>query len=72
MHKGRRFPIWLTRRAYFRRIERWAKPGKVRKDAQPIVETGPAVLVSNVVPFPIRMGQAGRPAFPDLCGVGIG
>jgi len=70
MLKGRRFPIWLTRRAYFKRIERWAKPAKARKPVPQSLETEPALLSSNVVPFPIRLGQAGRPTFPDLRGVG--
>jgi hypothetical protein len=30
------------------------------------------MLSSNVVPFPLHLAQAGRPAFPDLRGVGIG
>ncbi|WP_246692375.1 MULTISPECIES: hypothetical protein [unclassified Methylobacterium] len=72
MQKGRRFPIWLTRRAYFKRLERWAKPGKARKPAPPSTEIAPAMLSSNVVPFPIHLAQASRPAFPDLRGVGIG
>ena len=70
MHKSRRFPIWLTRRSYFKRLERWAKPGKARKSAPQILEAEPDIMPSNVVPFPFRLGQAGRPAFPDLRGVG--
>jgi hypothetical protein len=72
MLKGRRFPIWLTRRAYFKRIERWAKPVKTRKPAPQILEAEPAILSSNVVPFPIRVGPVGRPTFPGMRGVGIG
>jgi hypothetical protein len=72
MHKGRRFPIWLTRRAYFKRIARWTKPGKAHKAAPQILETEPAAPASNIVPFPIRVGQAVRPAFPDLRGVSLG
>lgn len=72
MHKGKRFPIWLTRRAYFRRLERWAKPGKARKPAPQNIAIEPVMLSSNVVPFPLHLAQAGRTAFPDLRGVGIG
>lgn len=72
MLKGRRFPIWLTRRAYFKRIERWAKPAKARKPVPQILEAESASLSSNIVPFPIRLGPAGRPTFPDLRGIGIG
>ncbi|SFL53036.1 hypothetical protein [Methylobacterium pseudosasicola] len=70
MLKGRRFPIWLTRRSYFKRIERWAKPDKGRKAAPQILEIQPALSASNVVPFPIRLGPAARPAFGDLRGIG--
>ncbi|MCX4195929.1 hypothetical protein OMR07_10290 [Methylobacterium organophilum] len=69
MQKSRRVPAWLARRTYFKRIERWAKPGKTRKAAQP-PETAAAAMPSNVVPFPIRMNRPDRPAFQDLRGVG--
>ncbi|MGH1572961.1 hypothetical protein ACRAWG_22610 [Methylobacterium sp. P31] len=69
MLKGRRVPGWLTRRSYFKRIERWAKPDKTRK-VTPQPETGPAWLPSNVVPFPVRANRPDRPAFEGLRGVG--
>jgi hypothetical protein len=70
MLKGRRIPTWLARRAYFKRIERWAKPGKVRKTATP-PEAGPAPAPSNVVPFPIRPSRPDRPAIAGLRGIGL-
>ena len=72
MLKSRRFPIWLTRRSYFKRIERWAKPGRAQKAAPEVRDAAPVMLVSNVVPFPIRLGQTGRPAFAGLRGAGLG
>ena len=35
MQKGRRVPAWLARRTYFKRIERWTRPGKGRAAAPP-------------------------------------
>ncbi|MDP4004090.1 hypothetical protein [Methylobacterium sp. NEAU K] len=61
----------MTRRTYFKRIERWMKPGKARKPEPPRLEPGLAAVASNVVPFPIRAGHAGRPAFTALRGVGM-
>ena len=69
MAKGRRIPNWLARRTYFKRIERWTKPGKNRKPA-PAPETGAMTLPSNVVPFPMRLNRPDRPDFNDLRGVG--
>ena len=69
MQKGRQIPAWLARRTYFKRIERWAKPGKARK-IMPAPEIGPLPAPSNVVPFPVRASRPDRPAFDGLRGVG--
>lgn len=68
MQKDRQIPAWLARRTYFKRIERWAKPGKARK-TMPAPETGPIPALSNVVPFPARSSRPDRPAFDGLRGV---
>ena len=67
MAKDRRIPAWLVRRTYFKRIERWSKPGKARM-ALPASETEAPPPPSNVVPFPIRPD---RPDLPDRRSVGI-
>jgi hypothetical protein len=69
MLKGRRIPGWLTRRSYFKRIERWAKPAKAHKTTPP-PEAESVQLPSNVVPFPVRVNRPDRPAFEGLRGVG--
>ncbi|KAA0124000.1 hypothetical protein CIW48_10210 [Methylobacterium sp. P1-11] len=69
MQKGRRVPAWLARRTYFKRIERWTRPGKGRAAAPPpAAHAAPAP--SNIVPFPIRLNRPDRPALEDLRGVG--
>ena len=60
MHKDRRIPTWLARRAYFRRIERWVRLGKPRTAETPAA-TAPVPAASNVVPFPIRRTASDRP-----------
>jgi hypothetical protein len=77
MQKDRRVPAWLARRTYYKRIERWAKPGKARQSPPPAgSETGtgpqaePPRMPSNVVPFPQRAGRPERRAFQALRGVG--
>ncbi|MEE7492804.1 hypothetical protein [Methylobacterium oryzae] len=69
MQKSGRVPAWLARRTYFKRIERWAKPGKARAAAQ-TPETSAVPTPSNVVPFPIRVNRPERAAFEDLRDVG--
>ncbi|MCJ2134680.1 hypothetical protein MKK69_11525 [Methylobacterium sp. J-026] len=64
MAKDRRIPAWLARRTYFKRIERWSKPGKPRP-ALPTHETEVLALPSNVVPFPVRLDRPDRPDLPD-------
>ncbi|MGH1590894.1 hypothetical protein ACRBEV_24150 [Methylobacterium phyllosphaerae] len=74
MQKDRRVPAWLARRTYFKRIERWVKPGKVRntaRDTAPPPETGFAAIPSNVVPFPVRVQRPNQPALTGLRGIGM-
>jgi len=66
MSKDRQIPAWLARRAYFKRVGRWTKPGK----AGTAVAAEAAPPVSNVVPFPVRMDRPGRPHFADRRSIG--
>ena len=71
MLRGRRFPAWLVRRHYFRRIERWAKPQK--RTASPSVDTHePEPAPSNVLPFREQPGGLRRMPFAAQRGVGTG
>ena len=63
MQKGRQIPAWLARRTYFKRIERWAKPGKARK-IMPAPEIGP-------LPAPTR-GRCISLCFCIFCGESFG
>lgn len=81
MLRGRRFPAWLVRRSYFRRIERWMKP---RRRAAPPDAASPEpeatlsdvrssdVLSSNVLPFPEQSAGTRGMAFTARRGVGTG
>lgn len=68
MSKDRQIPAWLARRAYFKRIGRWTKPGRA-SGATPVMAEAPQ-LASNVVPFPIRMDRPDRPEFADRRSIG--
>lgn len=64
MLRGRRFPAWLVRRRYFKRIENWAKPRRParREPAAPAeADTG-----SNVLPFPGALAPASRGVGADI------
>ncbi|MCJ2068842.1 hypothetical protein MKK75_08515 [Methylobacterium sp. J-030] len=70
MAKDGHVPAWLARRTYFKRIGRWVKPGKARGTG-PAPEAEAAPLVSNVVPFPVRMERSDRLDFAGRLNIGI-
>lgn len=76
MLRGRRFPAWLVRRSYFRRIGRWAKPrGRAVPPgvASPEPEAAPSgVPSSNVLPFPEQSVETRGTAAEARRGVGTG
>lgn len=69
MSRGRRFPAWLARRRYFRRIERWVKPQ--RRSAPPdVASPEPKAEPSNVLPF--RGPPGGTRGMPSAARRGAG
>ena len=71
MLRGRRFPAWLVRRSYFRRIARWAKPPR-RATPPDLTAIEPEAAPSNVLPFPEPSGEPRGLALTARRGVGTG
>lgn len=71
MLRGSRFPAWLIRRRYFKRIARWVKPQ--RRPAPPdLASPEPEAGPSNVLPFRGQPGGTRGMPFAARRGVGTG